>query len=99
MCGGIHCGEVERWSPFEGVYFILMLFLLSSGCSAGSLGTRGRECKPDSSGLDSCDVMCCGRGYQEERVVTTTDCNCRFIYCCYTECEKCTNVENKYYCN
>ncbi|MGH0158134.1 UNVERIFIED_CONTAM: hypothetical protein FKN15_035099 [Acipenser sinensis] len=35
---------------------------------AGSLGTAGRICNLTSRGADSCEVMCCGRGYDTETV-------------------------------
>lgn len=29
----------------------------------GSLGTHGRVCDPESKGVEGCEIMCCGRGY------------------------------------
>ncbi|ROL43260.1 Protein Wnt-2 [Anabarilius grahami] len=39
---------------------------------SGSVGTGGRVCNRTSRGADSCEVMCCGRGYDTSRVSRTT---------------------------
>nr|DBA11531.1 TPA_inf: Wnt16 [Holothuria glaberrima] len=59
----------------------------------GILGTRGRECNRTHDGADSCNRLCCGRGYnrQEERIVNTK-CNCEFIWCCKVKCQTCEYV-------
>ncbi|XP_045216271.1 protein Wnt-4-like [Mercenaria mercenaria] len=65
----------------------------------GSLGTRGRECKKDSYGLDGCNLMCCGRGYYTIVKEFTEDCDCKFFWCCRVECQKCRHVKELHYCN
>jgi len=56
----------------------------------GSLGTRGRVCNIDSKGMDGCDLMCCGRGYNTVKKRVKERCQCKFHWCCYVECKTCT---------
>ena len=64
----------------------------------GSLGTAGRQCDRKPNSAKNCDVMCCNRGFRRKIVAFTEDCNCKFIWCCHLKCEKCTHVEERYYC-
>uniref|UniRef100_A0A914WAU9 Protein Wnt n=1 Tax=Plectus sambesii TaxID=2011161 RepID=A0A914WAU9_9BILA len=50
---------------------------------AGTTGTQGRPCKRGSSGPDSCDMLCCGRGYNTFTEETHSKCKCKFQWCCY----------------
>ncbi|KAK6482530.1 protein Wnt-2-like [Huso huso] len=59
---------------------------------AGSLGTAGRICNLTSRGVDSCEVMCCGRGYDTARVSRMTQCECKFHWCCAVHCKDCHEV-------
>ncbi|XP_035824882.1 protein Wnt-6-like [Aplysia californica] len=63
----------------------------------GSLGTRGRECEPDSMGVGGCDLLCCNRGYSRTSVTMKENCKCRFLWCCEVICETCvsTKILNK----
>ncbi|XP_029471813.1 protein Wnt-2 [Rhinatrema bivittatum] len=56
---------------------------------AGSLGTAGRVCNQTSRGMDSCDVMCCGRGYDTSRITRLAKCECKFHWCCAVRCKDC----------
>lgn len=56
---------------------------------AGSPGTAGRVCNQTSHGMDSCEVMCCGRGYDTLRVSRMTKCECKFHWCCAVRCQDC----------
>ncbi|KAG9509696.1 Protein Wnt-2, partial [Fragariocoptes setiger] len=58
----------------------------------GVLGTRNRHCNSTSHGLDSCSLLCCGRGYQTEQHEIEEDCECKFVYCCEVKCKKCKLV-------
>merc|ERR1719412_55598 len=61
-----------------------------SNHTIGSLGTKGRVCNIDSKGMDGCDLMCCGRGYNTVKKRVKERCQCKFHWCCYVECKTCT---------
>ncbi|XP_028841946.1 protein Wnt-2 [Denticeps clupeoides] len=56
---------------------------------SGSAGTAGRVCSRTSRAADSCEVMCCGRGYDTSRVSRSTKCECKFHWCCAVHCQDC----------
>jgi len=64
----------------------------------GSLGTAGRQCNRTSQGLDNCATLCCGRGYHTEIREVEEDCNCRFVWCCRVECDKCRSKKEFNFC-
>ncbi|KAL1513155.1 hypothetical protein ABEB36_002607 [Hypothenemus hampei] len=66
--------------------------------SSGSLGTIGRTCNITSRGTDGCDLMCCGRGYNTHQYLKTTQCRCKFHWCCTVECETCNELTEEYTC-
>lgn len=56
----------------------------------GSLGTNGRQCNSDiSKGKNSCDLLCCNRGYHTQHFTQTTRCKCKFHWCCNVTCDTC----------
>ncbi|XP_071514351.1 protein Wnt-16-like [Panulirus ornatus] len=60
----------------------------------GILGTQGRYCNKTSSDADSCDLLCCGRGYNTQVVRYVERCHCKFVWCCHVKCKTCvTNVD------
>ncbi|KAI8775893.1 protein Wnt-1 [Biomphalaria glabrata] len=63
----------------------------------GSLGTKGRECDPESPGVGGCDLLCCNRGYSKEQVTVMEYCKCRFHWCCEVICDTCevTKILNR----
>ncbi|SPP90099.1 blast:Protein Wnt-5, partial [Drosophila guanche] len=61
-------------------------------------GTHGRVCQKSSSGLDSCAILCCGRGYNTKNIVVHERCNCKFHWCCQVKCEVCTKVLEEHTC-
>lgn len=77
---------------------------------SGVNGTLGRYCsrskhKPDGTEVSreekgSCDRLCtkCGYNIKREKVYTEKQCNCRFVYCCTVECQKCPHVEETFRC-
>ncbi|KAH1186222.1 hypothetical protein KIL84_018971 [Mauremys mutica] len=64
----------------------------------GSLGTGGRICNQTSRGMDSCEVMCCGRGYDTSRISQMTKCECKFHWCCAVRCQDCLEVVDVHTC-
>nr|CDI40101.1 WNT5 protein [Euperipatoides kanangrensis] len=69
-----------------------------SNPSTGSLGTRSRECNKTSEGMDGCNLMCCGRGYNTQRASITERCDCKFHWCCYVQCKTCTQEVDVHSC-
>lgn len=66
--------------------------------STESLGTKGRICNRTSGGSDSCDSMCCGRGYNTHQDNRTWKCNCRFHWCCSVTCHLCSEKVEAFTC-
>ncbi|KAK7891747.1 hypothetical protein WMY93_023710 [Mugilogobius chulae] len=63
-----------------------------------TLGTAGRVCNRTSRGVDGCDVMCCGRGYDTARVRLKSKCECKFHWCCSVLCQDCDREEDMHFC-
>ncbi|KAL1114908.1 hypothetical protein AAG570_007732 [Ranatra chinensis] len=66
--------------------------------SIGSLGTQGRICNRTSHGMDGCNLMCCGRGYNTQKVNIKERCECKFHWCCYVKCKICTQTVDIHSC-
>ncbi|XP_053377398.1 protein Wnt-16-like [Mercenaria mercenaria] len=64
----------------------------------GILGTTGRLCNKTSTGSDSCDLLCCGRGYNTQVVTYVSRCHCKFIWCCHVQCKTCETMIEKHTC-
>ncbi|GAB6023753.1 hypothetical protein CHUAL_008509 [Chamberlinius hualienensis] len=67
--------------------------------SIGVLGTYGRVCNKTSYGMDGCKLLCCGRGYQTLLRSVTEKCDCKFVWCCRVECQKCNFQKEEPICN
>jgi len=65
---------------------------------SGAAGTQGRRCQRSSRGVDGCEQLCCGRGYNTQRRRVAERCHCRFQWCCYVKCRTCLRSENIYTC-
>ncbi|XP_039199914.1 protein Wnt-16 isoform X1 [Crotalus tigris] len=64
----------------------------------GVSGTQGRECNRTSAGLDGCNLLCCGRGYNTQVVRHVERCECKFVWCCYVRCRRCETVTDVHTC-
>lgn len=53
-------------------------------------GTKGRTCSERRSDANSCETLCCGRGYKTEIREEKYTCDCKFQYCCVLKCNTCT---------
>uniref|UniRef100_H2YMZ9 Protein Wnt n=1 Tax=Ciona savignyi TaxID=51511 RepID=H2YMZ9_CIOSA len=66
-----------------------------------SINVSGRYCNatagPDHP--DSCGELCCGRGYVTYTETRVEQCNCRFHWCCFINCDNCTYTEQVAVCN
>ncbi|CAG9859252.1 unnamed protein product [Phyllotreta striolata] len=56
-------------------------------------GTTGRYCNRTSTSSDSCNNLCCGRGYNLIKKRKVERCNCKFLWCCQVECQTCSHEE------
>ncbi|XP_016986792.1 protein Wnt-5 [Drosophila rhopaloa] len=61
-------------------------------------GTHGRLCQKNSSGLESCAILCCGRGYNTKNIIVKERCSCKFHWCCQVKCQVCTKVLEEHTC-
>lgn len=61
-------------------------------------GTQGRQCNRTSHGMDGCNLMCCGRGYNTQKMTVRERCDCKFHWCCYVECKMCTQTVEVHTC-
>ncbi|EEB10386.1 protein Wnt-5B precursor, putative [Pediculus humanus corporis] len=66
--------------------------------SVGALGTQGRACNRTSMGMDGCNLLCCGRGYNTQKTTIKERCHCKFHWCCHVECKMCLNTIDLHTC-
>ena len=64
----------------------------------GILGTRGRQCTRDNRDDRSCDMLCCGRGYNTKVVRHVERCHCKFVWCCEVKCKTCETLVDVHTC-
>ncbi|NXU84977.1 WN11B protein, partial [Xiphorhynchus elegans] len=64
----------------------------------GSLGTQDRQCNRSSVGSASCDLLCCGRGYNTYTEEVPERCHCRYRWCCSVVCRTCRRRVHRYVC-
>ncbi|XP_031641034.1 protein Wnt-2 isoform X1 [Contarinia nasturtii] len=66
--------------------------------STGSLGTVDRPCNLTAHGLNSCDLLCCGRGHNIHQFNRKWQCRCKFKWCCEVQCDICHERIEQYTC-
>ena len=87
--GFIPVGDIEKVPSREDiVYSEESSNFCEYDSTTGSLGTTGRQCSL-LSGVDSCDSLCCNRGYTNSTINQLVNCNCRFKWCCSVMCDTC----------
>uniref|UniRef100_A0A1B8XVY8 Protein Wnt n=1 Tax=Xenopus tropicalis TaxID=8364 RepID=A0A1B8XVY8_XENTR len=59
-----------------------------------SPGMAGRTCLRE----NTCDSLCCGRGYNIQTRMVTFSCHCQVHWCCHVECQKCVQQQETYTC-
>jgi len=67
----------------------------------GVPGTFGRQCdrkRTDPLKENSCESLCCGRGYNEREIKRNWDCQCKFYWCCKVACKTCSEQMSIYTC-
>lgn len=60
--------------------------------------TTGRRCVLDNSKPDSCENLCCGRGYRGKLIEVNSQCRCKFVYCCKVVCDNCISMKQVFEC-
>ena len=64
----------------------------------GVLGTKGRQCNKVNGSPGSCQLLCCGRGYNTQVVRKVERCYCKFYWCCKVKCKLCESMLDRYTC-
>jgi len=64
----------------------------------GTVGTKGRHCSKEPGAPNSCDILCCGRGYNSYIEEVTYKCKCKFQWCCEVICQQCRNQTQVHVC-
>ena len=90
--------EHKKPSKSDLVYYEDSPDFCTKNSKVGSLGTVGRECNRTSLDVDGCDLLCCGRGYHSKYTTFKTLCNCKFTWCCITDCKPCKKTKNVHLC-
>lgn len=90
--------QLKRPTEADLLYYESSPNYCDADASEGSLGTSGRECNISSSGMNGCELLCCGRGHNIQQTKVTRNCNCIFLWCCQVKCQKCKEIVNKYTC-
>ncbi|KFP87450.1 Protein Wnt-11b, partial [Acanthisitta chloris] len=90
--------DVRPVTETDLVYLINSPDYCTPNLLLGSVGTQDRQCKKTSVGSDSCDLLCCGRGYNTYMEEVVERCHCRYHWCCHVVCRKCRRQVERYVC-
>lgn len=90
--------EVRPVEETDLVYLINSPDYCTPNLHLGSLGTQDRRCNKTSVGSDSCNLLCCGRGYNTYTEEVVERCHCKYHWCCYVVCKKCRRKVERYVC-
>ncbi|TPP65483.1 Protein Wnt [Fasciola gigantica] len=67
--------------------------------SIGHLGIAGRLCNASSSDApNSCNRLCCDRGYDTFEYESERKCDCKFFWCCEVRCKVCRERTMEHRC-
>lgn len=94
-----HSKKMQTPKRLELVYIAASPNYCDEDLSQGSLGTFGRPCNRNKTkGVEGCDLLCCGRGYNTHQINKVNQCNCKFHWCCNVVCEECVDRTEQYTC-
>ncbi|XP_017597298.1 PREDICTED: protein Wnt-11b-like [Corvus brachyrhynchos] len=91
-------GDARPVTEMDLVYLINSPDYCTPNPQLGSLGTQDRPCNRSSVGSDSCDLLCCGRGYNTYTEEVTERCHCRYRWCCSVVCRRCRRSLQRHVC-
>lgn len=94
----LHPKKIQRPKRMEIVYTQQSPNYCEKNRGLGSLGTDGRRCNRTVTGIDGCDLLCCGRGYNTHQIDRTWQCRCKFQWCCQVQCDICHERVEEYTC-
>lgn len=89
-----NAGLGGRLSKLDMVYMSRSPDFCRANPQLAFYGTRDRVCNRTSRGIDSCELMCCGRAYVTRLETIKYKCNCTFNWCCSVSCQECRSVQH-----
>lgn len=94
----VNARKIPRPKRLEMVYLDASPNYCERNLGAGSLGTIGRGCNRTARGVEGCDLLCCGRGYNTHQINRQWQCRCKFQWCCRVHCDICHERLEEYTC-
>ncbi|NWX28225.1 W11B2 protein, partial [Notiomystis cincta] len=91
-------GDARPVTEMDLVYLINSPDYCTPNPQLGSLGTQDRPCNRSSVGSDSCELLCCGRGYNTYTEEVQERCHCRYRWCCSVVCRRCRRSLDRHVC-
>uniref|UniRef100_A0A803VSD5 Protein Wnt n=1 Tax=Ficedula albicollis TaxID=59894 RepID=A0A803VSD5_FICAL len=91
-------GDARPVTEMDLVYLINSPDYCTPNPQLGSLGTQDRPCNRSSVGSGSCDLLCCGRGYNTYTEEVQERCHCRYRWCCSVVCRRCRRRLQRHVC-